>query len=165
MCFSCHDRMFPAALVCSVSRKCCTIPFFGRFLESCHIAHPRSHGKVPKKLVRGYEIGGKTAFRQEKCCTIQNLPRKSGSCDKICRFPTRFLISWQVFSAWCLSWAWCSEGGMKSSVAGYCARRERVRGAGGNRYRYQGQEKNDRVSKTRSLLHCLCCLMGIVLPI
>ena len=34
----------------------------------------------------GYGIGGKTAFRQEKCCTIRNLPRKSESCNKIRRF-------------------------------------------------------------------------------
>lgn len=69
-----------------MSRKCCTIPIFGRFLESCYIAHPRSHGKVPKNPVRGYGIRGKTAFRQEKCCMIRNLPRKSESCDKIRRF-------------------------------------------------------------------------------
>ena len=42
--------------------------------------------KCRKKPVRGYGIGGKTAFRQEKCCTIRNLPRKSESCDKIRRF-------------------------------------------------------------------------------
>lgn len=47
---------------------------------------PRSRAKVSGKPVRGYEIGGKTAFRQEKCCTIRNLPRKSESCDKIRRF-------------------------------------------------------------------------------
>ena len=58
-----------------MSRKCCTIPIFGRFLESCYIAHPRSHGKVPKNPVRGYGIRGKTAFRQEKCRMIRNLPR------------------------------------------------------------------------------------------
>lgn len=69
-----------------MSRKCCTIPIFGRFLESCYIAHPRSHGKVPKNPVRGYGIRGKTAFRQEKCRMIRNLPRKSESCDKIRRF-------------------------------------------------------------------------------
>ena len=69
-----------------MSRKCCTIPIFGRFLESCYIAHPRSCAEVSGKPVRGYEIGGKTAFRQEKCCTIRNLPRKSESCDKIRRF-------------------------------------------------------------------------------
>ena len=69
-----------------MSRKCCTIPFSGRFLESCYIAHPRSHGKVPKNPVRGYGIRGKTAFRQEKCRMIRNLPRKSESCDKIRRF-------------------------------------------------------------------------------
>ena len=66
--------------------KCRTIPFLGCFLESCYIAHPRSRAKVSGKPVRGYEIGGKTAFRQEKCCTIRNLPRKSESCDKIRRF-------------------------------------------------------------------------------
>ena len=68
-----------------MSRKCCTIPIFGRFLESCYIAHPRSHGKVPKNPVRGYGIRGKTAFRQEKCRMIRNLPRKSESCNKIRR--------------------------------------------------------------------------------
>lgn len=59
--------------------------FFGHFLESCYIAHPRSHGKVPKNPVRGYGIRGKTAFRQEKCRMIRNLPRKSESCNKIRR--------------------------------------------------------------------------------
>ena len=68
-----------------MSRKCCTIPIFGRFLESCYIAHPRSHGKVPKNPVRGYGLRGKTAFRQEKCRMIRNLPRKSESCNKIRR--------------------------------------------------------------------------------
>ena len=72
--------------------KCRTIPFFGRFLESCYIAHPRSRAKVSGKPVRGYEIGGKTAFRQEKCCTIRNLPRKSESCNKIRRFLPWLLI-------------------------------------------------------------------------
>lgn len=91
--------------------------FSAVFLESCYIAHPRSCAKVSGKPVRGYEIGGKTAFRQEKCCTIRNLPQKSGSCYKIRRFLPGFLISWQVFSAWCLSWAWCSDGGARGSVA------------------------------------------------
>ena len=85
-CVFCHNRMVPTVSVCSMSRKCRTIPFSGRFLESCYIAHPRSRAKVSGKPVRGYEIGGKTAFRQEKCCTIRNLPRKSESCDKIRRF-------------------------------------------------------------------------------
>ena len=85
-CVFCHNRMVPTVSVCSMSRKCRTIPFSGRFLESCYIAHPRSRAKVSEKPVRGYEIGGKTAFRQEKCCTIRNLPRKSESCDKIRRF-------------------------------------------------------------------------------
>ena len=49
--FSCHGRMPPAALARSVSRKCRTIPFFGRFLESCYIAHPRTRAKVPEKPV------------------------------------------------------------------------------------------------------------------
>ena len=84
-CVFCHNRMVPTVSVCSMSRKCCTIPIFGRFLESCYIAHPRSHGKVPKNPVRGYEIRGKTAFRQEKCRMIRNLPRKSESCNKIRR--------------------------------------------------------------------------------
>ena len=91
--------------------------FSAVFWESCYIAHPRSCAKVSGKPVRGYEIGGKTAFRQEKCCTIRNLPQKSGSCYKIRRFLPGFLISWQVFSAWCLSWAWCSDGGARGSVA------------------------------------------------
>ena len=85
-CVFCHNRMVPTVSVCSMSRKCRTIPFSGRFLESCYIAHPRSRAKVSGKPVRGYEIGGKTAFRQENCCTIRNLPRKSESCDKIRRF-------------------------------------------------------------------------------
>ena len=85
-CVFCHNRMVPTVSVCSMSRKCRTIPFSGRFLESCYIAHPRSRAKVSGKPVRGYEIGGKTAFRQEKCWTIRNLPRKSESCDKIRRF-------------------------------------------------------------------------------
>lgn len=85
-CVFCHNRMVPTVSVCSMSRKCRTIPFSGCFLESCYIAHPRSRAKVSGKPVRGYEIGGKTAFRQEKCCTIRNLPRKSESCDKIRRF-------------------------------------------------------------------------------
>ena len=85
-CVFCHNRMVPTVSVCSMSRKCRTIPFSGRFLESCYIAHPRSRAKVSGKPVRGCEIGGKTAFRQEKCCTIRNLPRKSESCDKIRRF-------------------------------------------------------------------------------
>ena len=85
-CVFCHNRMVPTVSVCSMSRKCRTIPFSGRFLESCYIAHPRSRAKVSGKPVRGYEIGGKTAFRQEKCCTIRNLPRKSELCDKIRRF-------------------------------------------------------------------------------
>lgn len=88
-CVFCHNRMVPTVSVCSMSRKCRTIPFSGRFLESCYIAHPRSRAKVSGKPVRGYEIGGKTAFRQEKCCTIRNLPRKSESCDKI-----RRLLPW-----------------------------------------------------------------------
>ena len=56
--------------------------FFGHFLESCYIAHPRSCAEVSEKPVRGYGIRGKTAFRQEKCCTIRNLPRKLESCNK-----------------------------------------------------------------------------------
>ena len=100
-----------------MSRKCCTIPIFGRFLESCYIAHPRSHGKVPKNPVRGYGIRGKTAFRQEKCCTIRNLPRKSESCNKIRRFLPWALISWQVLAAWCPLQVWCLDGEARGSVA------------------------------------------------
>ena len=80
--FPCHGHMVSSVSARSVLRKCHTIPFFGRFLESCYTAHPRSRAKVSGKPVRGYEIGGKTAFRQEKCCTIRNLPRKSESCNK-----------------------------------------------------------------------------------
>lgn len=97
--FSCHGRMPPAALARSVSRKCRTIPFFGRFLESCYIAHPCTRAKVPEKPVRGHEIGGRIVFRQKKCCTIRNLPRKSESCNEIRRFLPWFLISWQVLAA------------------------------------------------------------------
>ena len=79
--------------------KCRTIPFFGRFLESCYIAHPRTRAKVPEKPVRGHEIGGRIVFRQKKCCTIRNLPRKSESCNEIRRFLPWFLISWQVLAA------------------------------------------------------------------
>ena len=80
--------------------KCRTIPFLGCFLESCYIVHLRSCRKVPKnRFGGGYGIGGKTAFRQEKCCTIRNLPRKSESCNKIRRFLPWFLISWQVLAA------------------------------------------------------------------
>ena len=100
-----------------MSRKCCTIPIFGRFLESCYIAHPRSHGKVPKNPVRGYGIRGKTAFRQEKCRMIRNLPRKSESCNKIRRFLPWVLISWQVLAAWCPLQAWCLDGEARGSVA------------------------------------------------
>lgn len=71
--------MLPAALARSVPRKCRTIPFFGRFLESCYITHPRTCVKVPENPVRGYEMRGKTTFRQKKCCTIRNLLRKSES--------------------------------------------------------------------------------------
>lgn len=63
--------MFPAVSVCSVSRKCCTISFFGRFLESCHIAHPRSYGKVLKKLVRGCEIGEKPYFGRKNVARFE----------------------------------------------------------------------------------------------
>ena len=116
--FSCHGRMPPAALARSVSRKCRTIPFFGRFLESCYIAHPRTRAKVPEKPVRGHEIGGRIVFRQEKCCTIRNLPRKSESCNKIRRFLPWVLISWQVLAAWCPLQAWCLDGEARGSVAG-----------------------------------------------
>jgi hypothetical protein len=98
--------------------KCRTIPFFGCFLESCYIVHPRTRADVPEKPVRGYEIGGKTAFRQEKCCTIRNLPRKSESCNKIRRFLPWVLISWQVLAAWCPLQAWCLDGEARGSVAG-----------------------------------------------
>lgn len=98
--------------------KCRTIPFLGCFLESCYIVHLRSCRKVPKKPVwGGYRIGGKTAFRQEKCCTIRNLPRKSESCNKIRRFLPWALISWQVLAAWCPLQAWCLDGEARGSVA------------------------------------------------
>ena len=60
--------------------------FSAVFWNRATIAHPRSRAKVSGKPVRGYEIGGKTAFRQENVDTIRNLPRKSESCDKIRRF-------------------------------------------------------------------------------
>ena len=116
--FPCHGHMVSSVSARSVLRKCHTIPFFGRFLESCYTAHPRSRAKVSGKPVRGYEIGGKTAFRQEKCCTIRNLPRKSESCNKIRRFLPWVLISWQVLAAWCPLQAWCLDGEVRGSVAG-----------------------------------------------
>ena len=91
--------------------------FSAVFLESCYIAHLRSRAKVSGKPVRGYRIGGKTAFRQEKCCTIRNLPRKSESCNKIRRFLPWALISWQVLAAWCPLQAWCLDGEARGSVA------------------------------------------------
>ena len=116
--FPCHGHMVSSVSARSVLRKCHTIPFFGRFLESCYTAHPRSRAKVSGKPVRGYEIGGKTAFRQEKCCTIRNLPRKSESCNKIRRFLPWVLISWQVLAAWCPLQAWCLDDEARVSVAG-----------------------------------------------
>lgn len=115
--FPCHGHMVSSVSARSALRKCRTIPFFGRFLESCYIAHLRSRAKVSGKPVRGYRIGGKTAFRQEKCCTIRNLPRKSESCNKIRRFLPWALISWQVLAAWCPLQAWCLDGEARGSVA------------------------------------------------
>ena len=97
--------------------KCRTIPFSAVFLESCYIVHPRSCRKVPKKPVWGVWNRRKTAFRQEKCCTIRNLPRKSESCNKIRRFLPWVLISWQVLAAWCPLQAWCLDGEARGSVA------------------------------------------------
>ena len=116
--FPCHGHMVSSVSARSALRKCRTIPFFGHFLESCYIAHPRSCAEVSEKPVRGYGIRGKTAFRQEKCCTIRNLPRKSESCNKIRRFLPWVLISWQVLAAWCPLQAWCLDGEARGSVAG-----------------------------------------------
>lgn len=86
--FSCHDRMVPTVSVCSVSRKCRTIPFFGRFLESCYIAHPRSRVEVSENPVRGCEIGGKTAFCQEKMSHDSKFAPKIGIVLQNSSFPS-----------------------------------------------------------------------------
>ena len=86
--FSCHGRMPPAALARSVSRKCRTIPFFGRFLESCYIAHPRTRAKVPEKPVRGHEIGGRIVFRQKKMLHDSKFAPKIGIVQQNSSFPS-----------------------------------------------------------------------------
>ena len=99
--------------------KCRTIPFLGCFWNratSCTSVVPKKCRK--NRCGGGYGIGGKTAFRQEKCCTIRNLPRKSESCNKIRRFLPWVLISWQVLAAWCPLQAWCLDGEARGSVAG-----------------------------------------------
>lgn len=45
-----------------MSRKCCTIPIFGRFLESCYIAHPVVMGKCRKTQFGGMEYVEKPHF-------------------------------------------------------------------------------------------------------
>ena len=111
--FSCGGCMLLAASARSVSLNVARFHFrlfFG-------IVHPRSCRKVPKKPVWGVWNRRKTAFRQEKCCTIRNLPRKSESCNKIRRFLPWVLISWQVLAAWCPLQAWCLDGEARGSVA------------------------------------------------
>lgn len=88
--FSCHGRMPPAALARSVSRKCRTIPFFGRFLESCYIAHPRTRAKVPEKPVRGHEIGGRIVFRQKNVARFE-------ICHENRNRATKFVVSFRGF--------------------------------------------------------------------
>ena len=116
--FSCGGCMVSTASARSVSRKCRTIPFFGCFWNRATSCTPVVAEKCRKNRFGGYGIGGKTAFRQEKCCTIRNLPRKSESCNKIRRFLPWVLISWQVLAAWCPLQAWCLDGEARGSVAG-----------------------------------------------
>jgi len=99
--------------------KCRTIPFLGCFWNCATSCTSVVAEKCRKnRFGGGYGIGGKTAFRQEKCCTIRNLPRKSESCNKIRRFLPWVLISWQVLAAWCPLQAWCLDGEARGSVAG-----------------------------------------------
>ncbi len=99
--------------------KCRTIPFLGCFWNRATSCTSVVAEKCRKnRFGGGYGIGGKTAFRQEKCCTIRNLPRKSESCNKIRRFLPWVLISWQVLAAWCPLQAWCLDGEARGSVAG-----------------------------------------------
>ena len=97
--FSCGGCMLPAASARSVSLNVARFHFSAVFWNRATPCTPVVAEKCRKNRFGGYGIGGKTAFRQEKCCTIRNLPRKSESCNKIRRFLPWFLISWQVLAA------------------------------------------------------------------
>ena len=117
--FSCGGCMLPAASTRSVSLNVARFHFSAVFWNRATSCTSVVAEKCRKnRFGRGYGIGGKTAFRQEKCCTIRNLPRKSESCNKIRRFLPWVLISWQVLAAWCPLQAWCLDGEARGSVAG-----------------------------------------------
>lgn len=97
--FSCGGCMLPAASTRSVSLNVARFHFSAVFWNCATSCTSVVAEKCRKNRFGGYGIGGKTAFRQEKCCTIRNLPRKSESCNKIRRFLPWFLISWQVLAA------------------------------------------------------------------
>lgn len=97
--FSCGGCMLPAASTRSVSLNVARFHFSAVFWNRATSCTSVVAEKCRKNRFGGYGIGGKTAFRQEKCCTIRNLPRKSESCNKIRRFLPWFLISWQVLAA------------------------------------------------------------------
>lgn len=97
--------------------KCRTIPFSAVFWNRATSCTPVVAEKCRKNRFGGVWNRRKTAFRQEKCCTIRNLPRKSESCNKIRRFLPWVLISWQVLAAWCPLQAWCLDGEARGSVA------------------------------------------------
>lgn len=84
--FSCGGCMLPAASTRSVSLNVARFHFSAVFWNRATSCTSVVAEKCRKNRFGGYGIGGKTAFRQEKCCTIRNLPRKSESCDKIRRF-------------------------------------------------------------------------------
>lgn len=85
--FSCGGCMLPAASTRSVSLNVARFHFSAVFWNRATSCTSVVAEKCRKnRFWGGYGIGGKTAFRQEKCCTIRNLPRKSESCDKIRRF-------------------------------------------------------------------------------
>lgn len=70
--FPCHGHMVSSVSARSVLRKCHTIPFFGRFLESCYTAHPRSRAKVSGKP----HFGRKNVARFEICPENRNRATK-----------------------------------------------------------------------------------------
>ena len=85
--FSCGGCMLPAASTRSVSLNVARFHFSAVFWNRATSCTSVVAEKCRKnRFGGGYGIGGKTAFRQEKCCTIRNLPRTSESCDKIRRF-------------------------------------------------------------------------------
>ena len=90
--FSCGGCMLPAASARSVSLNVARFHFSAVFWNRATSCTPVVAEKCRKNRFGGYEIGGKNAFRQEKCCTIRNLPRKSESCNKIRRFLPWLLI-------------------------------------------------------------------------